>query len=329
MKDVLGSESLRWLRVRLVPILLGAACTAAAGSSGDERILAAREAARVNDRAKLAQLVASGSGHPLDAYVEYWSLKAQLETLDAATVLDFLKRNQGAYLAERLRGEWLKDLGKQRNWPLFDQHFPAQADPDQELKCYALHSRYLGGDKEAEVQAKALWLSADLPDACHQLMLALIAEGRVGSDETWERLRRLAEGKRLSAAKAVGLWLPPAEQPDGRSLEIAVNNPVAYLDRLPKNFSINRAGRELAEIAVARLARNDAAGAASRWQSIAQRFSSRRARLGLQLISATTPRSSISPMRWPGTRRPARRACRMSKMPGRCVPPCARATGAA
>ena len=273
MNASLAGEAQRWLRVRLVPILLCVACTAAAGSNGDERILAAREAARVNDKAKLAQLAASGGGHPLDSYVEYWSLKAQLETLDAATLLDFLKRNDGAYLGERLRGEWLKDLGKQRNWSLFEQHYSALADPDQELKCYALHGRHLGGDKQAASQAKALWLSADLPDACHQLMLALIAEGRVSSDEAWERLRRLGEGKRLSAAKAVASWLPPAEQPDSRSLEIAVNNPAGYLDRLPKNFSINRAGRELAAIAIARLARSDAAGAASRWQSIAQRFS--------------------------------------------------------
>ena len=56
MNASLAGEAQRWLRVRLVPILLCVACTAAAGSNGDERILAAREAARVNDKAKLAQL---------------------------------------------------------------------------------------------------------------------------------------------------------------------------------------------------------------------------------------------------------------------------------
>ena len=263
----------RLLRVRLVPILLCIVCTAAAGSSDDERILAAREAARVNDKAKLAQLATTGGGHPLDPYVEYWSLRAQLDSLDPATVLDFLKRNDGAYLAERLRGEWLKELGKQRNWPLFDQHFPAQSDPDQELRCYALHSRYLAGDAQAAAQARAMWLSADLPDSCHQLMLAMIADGRASADEAWERVRRLAEARRLSAAKAVVPWLASAEQPDSRSLDSAVNNPATYLGRLPKNFSIDRAGRELAMIALARLARSDAASAAARWQSIAHRFS--------------------------------------------------------
>ena len=104
MNGSLAGESLRWLRVRLMPILLCVACTAAAGSSGDERILAAREAARVGDKTRLAQLAASGGGHPLDQYVEYWSLKAQLDTLDAASALSFLKRNDGAYPAERLRG---------------------------------------------------------------------------------------------------------------------------------------------------------------------------------------------------------------------------------
>lgn len=273
MKRGLAEHSLRWIRVRALPVVLCVACSATQAAAGDERILAAHDAARANDRAKLAQLAASGGGHPLDQYVNYWALRARSDTFEPAAVLDFLKRHEGDYLAERLRGEWLKELGRTRNWPLFGEHYGALFDPDQELRCYALHARHLAGDTQAAEQAKGMWLNADLPESCHQFMLALISESRVDHEAAWERVRRLAEGRRVTAAKAVVPWLPPGEQPDLAALELAVNSPEAYLNRLPKNFSIRRGGRELAMIAIARLARSDAAGAATRWQSIAQRFS--------------------------------------------------------
>lgn len=263
----------RWLRVRLVPLLLSLACSATQAAGGDDRILAAYQAARTNDKVKLAQLAASTGGHALDGYVEYWSLRARLDALDEAPVLDFLKRHEGEYLAERLRSEWLKELARTRNWTAFAEQYGALFDPDQELRCHAMHGRYVAGDAQAVEQAKALWLAADLPEACHQMLLALAADGHVDGDQLWQRVRRLAEGRRLTAAKAIVAWLPPEEQPDARALETAINNPETYLNRLPKNFSIARAGRELAMIAIARLARSDAAGAATRWQSIAQRFS--------------------------------------------------------
>lgn len=265
---------LRWARVRLTPLLLSVVCTAASASGGDERFLAARDAARSGDKAKLAQLAAANSGGVLDAYIEYWYLKSRLDELPPETVLDFINRNSGSYLAERLRGDWLKQLARIRDWPTFDQYFRDLADPDQETRCLSLHSRVLGGDSEATARLKAMWLDADIPDSCHQAMLALIVDGRVQSDESWERLRRLAEGRRTAAAKAIVAWLPPGEQPDAKALDLAINEPLRYLDRQRPNFSTMRVGRELAMIAVARLARSDAAAAAARWQSMAQRFSS-------------------------------------------------------
>ena len=53
------------------------AVLAAQADTGDERILAARDAARSGDRARLAAYAAP-AGHVLDPYPEYWWLSAQV-----------------------------------------------------------------------------------------------------------------------------------------------------------------------------------------------------------------------------------------------------------
>ena len=62
--------------------------------SGDERIVAAREALRKGDRATLERLAAVREAHPLDAYPRYWLLINRLaradESVPVAAVQAFL-----------------------------------------------------------------------------------------------------------------------------------------------------------------------------------------------------------------------------------------------
>ena len=52
------------------------------GESGDERIVAAREALRKGDRDTLERLAAMRETHPLDAYPRYWLLINRLARAD-------------------------------------------------------------------------------------------------------------------------------------------------------------------------------------------------------------------------------------------------------
>ncbi len=49
-------------------------CSAVFAAPTDDRFLAARDAYRNGDRAKLERLATELKGHDLDAYVEYWQL---------------------------------------------------------------------------------------------------------------------------------------------------------------------------------------------------------------------------------------------------------------
>lgn len=246
---------------------------AAAASAADESIVAAQDAFRAGDKVKLATQLAASRGHELEAYVEYWSLQLRLDEMPAAEVSGFLQRQRGTLVADRLRGDWLKQLGKSGRWEEFDREYPALVYGDQETTCYALQSRLARRDQAALAEARELWLDPSLPPSCEPVLEALVAAGRVKDEEVWQRLRALLETKRLSAAKATAAFLPPNRQPDAATLERIIDAPAAYLHKLKPNFAATRSGRELAMAALARLARQDSEAAARAFEPLKGKFS--------------------------------------------------------
>src|SRR5574337_927506 len=96
----------------------------AAGQNGDDRIVAAREAARTGNRAQLEAFAALPEDHPLEPYVQYWLLSNKLarpEPPPGVEILSFIQTEPTSLLAERLRGEWLKRLAKDGEWDTFAQ----------------------------------------------------------------------------------------------------------------------------------------------------------------------------------------------------------------
>ncbi len=250
-------------------------CTVAVSAPGDDNVLAARDAYRVGDANKLARQLGAVQGHDLEPYVEYWQASMHLNNADPAVIHKFLVRYPGTYLAEKLRGEWLRMLGKRGQWDFFDAEYPSLAQPDQELTCYAWQSRLRRPDTTVFEEARPLWFSGqELADACVPLMAQLIVNGRIGIDDVWERMRRLLEAKKLSAAKFTARYLPTRLMPDDRTLEQIADKPQKYLAKLPANFAATRTGREMALYAVQRLARGDPREAAAAWQKIQDKFSS-------------------------------------------------------
>ncbi|MCZ7653762.1 MAG: hypothetical protein M5R42_04960 [Rhodocyclaceae bacterium] len=169
------------IRCLLCALLLGLPLSATHAAGGGDPILAARDAVQRGDRAKLARQLEAARGHVLAPYVEYWLLQLRLQEVDSAEPRDFLARHAGTYLADKLRGEWLKVLGKRQEWDVFDAEYPPLVQPDQEITCYALQNRLRLADLGALDEARPLWFSAaDLPESCIPVMEQLIADKRLG-----------------------------------------------------------------------------------------------------------------------------------------------------
>lgn len=259
---------LRRFTIALACVLVGSVSALAQGRtvSKDEAFLAAFSAYRAGDPIRLARHAAALEGHLLQPYAEYWQLKLRLDELPSTDVRGFLARYPGSYLAERLRADWLKELGKRRDWATFDLELaPLQGD-DADIRCYALASRLARAEaagREAVLEEGGqIWLEPkELPDGCTIVADALIASGKVGLNEVWKRVRLLLDAGQMSAARRAIDYLPAGERPDEKQLMLVAAGPANLLARMPEDLS-RRPTRELVLFAVARLARTDPRAAA-------------------------------------------------------------------
>jgi soluble lytic murein transglycosylase len=250
------------------------AAVGAQAAALDDEFLAAREAYRTGNAARLDKHAARLKGHVLEPYVGYWQLAMRLERATTGEVRAFLAANQDGPLAERLRNEWLKALGRRGDWDLFNAELPLLTGDDIEITCYALQGRLRINESDTLPEARPLWFVArDLPDSCTPLFEALVAAGMLSGDDLWTRVRLALEAGQVSVANRVAEWLPEGAAPEPRLLQGIASNPGGYLER-PQAFNLkSRAGREAVLFAVHRLARTSPQQAVRHWSKLEQRFS--------------------------------------------------------
>ncbi|HQR05087.1 MAG: lytic transglycosylase domain-containing protein [Proteobacteria bacterium] len=243
-------------------------------AEGDDAFLAAREAFRVGEAPRLARLSGALANHVLKPWVDYWDLSLRMKD-DEPGVRAFLAREKGSYLAEKLRGDWLRLLGRQGRWSTFEEEFPGLIQPDQELTCYAWQSRLARSqDRSVLDEARAAWFATgDLPDACTPLMDRLVSERRLSADDVWDRVRRLLDAGKPKAAIAAAAYLPDRQIPGLRTLEAIAKKPARHLDKLPAHFDSSRLEHELALYAITLLGRQDPQDGAVHLRRIESRLS--------------------------------------------------------
>jgi peptidoglycan lytic transglycosylase len=245
-------------RFRNIALALCVVAPAAYGAaSADEALLKAYDAYNAGDPIALARYAPELQGSVLEPYVEYWRLELGLEDGPDAEVRGFLVRHAGTYLAEALRADWAKQLGKQEDWADFDRAVAPLAKRDLELRCYAWASRLARGDRTAAAEAKSMWLEpGDLPEGCELFADMLSARGAIRPDDIWQRARVLFERGQITAAKGALAYLPEGQAPDEELLADAATQPQRVLARRPRHFG-RRATREVAVLAAIRLAHED------------------------------------------------------------------------
>ncbi len=267
---VVAGRAGHWLRSACASAAL--CCAFATGAAGlDNDFLVARDAARTNDGKRLEQLLPRFKGHLLEPYVRYWHLQQNLEAREPAEIRAYLAQHRDIPLSDILRRDWLKLLGENGQWDLFDAELPALVNDDLELTCYALQAR-IRIDTLALREARPLWFVArDMPDSCDPLFEALISSRQLSVEDIWTRVRLALEVGQVRLANGVAAYLPKGEAPDPRLLSAISGNPAGHLRKRSLNVK-SRAAREAAMFAVYRLARSSPPQAAAHWVKLAPRF---------------------------------------------------------
>ena len=263
------------MRVNL--LYLGAAFLLSASQSWagnpEADFLAARDAYKSGNLTKLEAYVPRLQGHVLEPYANYWQLQAQLEQAEPDAVQQFMQRYGDSALADRLRADWLKVLGKKAEWTLFLGEYPNLVNEDTAITCYALLARLSQGDQAALQEARPLWFSgADMPANCSPLYDAMVVNGKLGAEDVWTRLRLTLEAGNVSVAKRVAEFLPGRQSDALRSLDSVAENPQRFLDK--NRFDLKSRGeRELVLFALYRIARSQPEQALGYWEKLQSHFS--------------------------------------------------------
>lgn len=233
----------------------------------DDDLQPARDAYRLRQADRLEQIVQQMAGSPLQSYAAYYALLLNLSSASESDVQRFYQRYPDSPLIDRVRSEWLKVLGKRKNWPDYLTEYPQLASPDKQLQCFYLQARLDRGENVA-ADARLIWQNGDnLPNACEELFATLIQVGQLHSEDVWDRLHATLTAGNAGTAQNIAILLPHGPT----QLTRVAENPQRYLDQL-KRAPETRAARETVRFAVLQLARSNAPAAADQWQQLQTAF---------------------------------------------------------
>ena len=225
----------------------------------DEAIVDIAQAYKQRDRKRMAALLGQVRGSSLEPWAVYWELSSRLDTASKTEIQTALGRIAGTYQEDRLRAEWLLQLGRNRDWATFDQEYRQYRMGDERaLQCYALWSDYANNGADVAKTVQDLWLSLREGDeACAGIAEQLIEHKKLPAQTAWIRARLGMENDRLRvAAQAVGMldgaWV--------KTVNSIYLNPGKYLS--DKLTALRPQTREMVSLALIRQAYLDPAEAA-------------------------------------------------------------------
>jgi len=199
----------------------------------DADFLAANDAFRAGDPAKLQRFAQRLKNTPLEVYVNYYQLRLNLDKADAGAIRKFLSQPEDTPVIDQLRGEWLRVLGSKQRWDLFDAEYPLLLEEDTELACYHLQSRLRNNDQAVLREVRALWFSGKgQPESCAAPFEAAISAGIITQQDINQRMRLALESGNVSLAKQLFARLEGDQGVSPKALESAAADALHYLDRL-------------------------------------------------------------------------------------------------
>ncbi len=220
-------------------------------SSADETFIALQEAAMQGKADKAAKLADQLSNYAIPSYVDYYRLKPRLWKAGPTEVETFLSKYDGSAIADRLRNDWLLELGRRRDWDNFDRHHPLFVlNDDLQVKCYALMSSAIKGKNVAMAARETLRQPNKYGEGCQALIQQLVSSEQFNEDDVWAQIRLAGEYGMGSVAENLAPLVGASETQVARSVDLP-------LITLARGTRTGRAAHETYAIALGRLAKKN------------------------------------------------------------------------
>ena len=236
----------------------------------DAAVKDASEGFRFGDLKRVNAAIPQTRGDLLEGYVDYWSLRLQLDNASiSADVERFLQKHAGEFVADRLRVDWLKQLGKTGNWDGFAKTSAGFDTDDGEIACYRTTLAAKNASNAALSAPRGVW-EERLTESCADAFSALARRNQVTPDDALWRFRTTADGGTFLAGARAAEGLSADSRPSTEALQRAHSSPEAYLNAGLAWSS--RPHRQAGLYALTRLARSDVAIARSVWSGVRGKF---------------------------------------------------------
>ncbi len=219
-----------------------------------EAVVRAREAMQAKQWDRLRSLIPEADRDPvLGSYVRYWSLRQRLQDaaqpIPQAEIEAFLARNQDAYLADRLKRDWMIAAGRAGDWEQVLALTPIVVE-DAQSRCTLLMAQHMSGRKVRAADA----VEAFEPNSACWTMLDQFYERRVLGWSDMQGLLRasLETNRHANSRRLAAIMFDGAQMRDYAAL---MDNPRKWLEN--RKVVANPGQLELLAIALSRLAYGD------------------------------------------------------------------------
>ena len=148
-------------------------------------------------------------------------------------------------------------LGKKGQWEIFREEYSALVKADPDVACYALQERWRRQDASVFAEVKSFFMAPRaLPAGCAPVVDAMLRSGELTPRDLRDRFRLFVQANLMAEARRIAERLPLNQAPSGVQIENAAGTPARFLERSDADLN-TAAGRELAIVALTRLARID------------------------------------------------------------------------
>ena len=230
---------------------------ASANTSAAKAVAAARQALNSKQFGQLASFVPQARGDVLATYPEYWFLRTQLGLYKTPGVTQslkqFLEKNNGAYLADRLRGEWLLTAARSGDFVTVRSLGPV-LNPSNQVLCAQLEAKHMDGQRATAAEAMKIFVPYG---ACWKLFDQLVADRVLTQAELIPYLHVAIENNKLPDARRFAAYVFNTKEM--AAYDAMLKSPAAWLATQTALGSTER--NEIIAMGLTRLARTDLAAA--------------------------------------------------------------------
>lgn len=218
-------------------------------------VLAAREAFSRKQWSVLGMLVPETSSDVLAMYPQFWLLRYQLWNSPSgqrptADLQRFIDTNQDAYLADRLRGEWILAATRSGDYATVGRlGEPRQSSP--QIECARLTTQHMTGRRVTARQALDKFVPGT---SCWSLLDQLVTDHVLGWDELQPMWRDAVEIDKMADARRFAAYAFPLDRM--KTFDVAAKDPMRWLQGQARPAR-TREDQELVTLALGRLARKD------------------------------------------------------------------------